>query len=127
MKKNYSTLLLSALGVFILCVFTLVATDNLSSTKEENEDYYAIVGDLDARIESLEIKNSTLTITTSSAAEEYCAKTTKSTPGLNNICWKKLDNNKASTSVYSNKLYYVWIKDNTGKVMEPVTINSGEE
>ena len=79
---------------------------------------------MSAKVEALDIKGGTLNITTSGDAVEYCVKLTKSTPELNNICWKKIENNTAALSIYRYKKYYVWIKDTNGSISSPMSINT---
>ena len=125
MKKNNSTSFIVFAGIFALCVFTFVAAYNLLPNNRESNSYYVKVGDeMSAKVEALDIKGGTLNITTSGDAVEYCVKSTKSTPELNNICWKKIENNTASLSIYRYKKYYVWIKDTNGSISSPMSINT---
>ena len=125
MKKNNSTSFIVFAGIFVLCVFAFVAAYNLLPNNRESNSYYVKVGDeMSAKVEALDIKGGTLNITTSGDAVEYCVKSTKSTPELNNICWKKIENNTASLSIYRNKKYYVWIKDTSGSISSPMSINT---
>ena len=117
MKKNNSTSFIVFAGIFVLCVFAFVAAYNLLPNNRESNSYYA-------KVEALDIKGGTLNITTSGDAVEYCVKSTKSTPELNNICWKKIENNTASLSIYRYKKYYVWIKDTNGSISSPMSINT---
>ena len=75
---------------------------------------------------ALEIKNGKMTVITSGDAIEYCVKSTKSTPTDNALCWKKIENNKATISVYDYEKYYVWIKDTEGKVSSPMSVNTND-
>ena len=79
---------------------------------------------MSAKIEALDVKSNKLTITTSGDTIEYCVKSTRSTPESQNICWKKIDNNTASISIYKYKKYYVWIKDTSGNISSPMSINT---
>jgi hypothetical protein len=128
MKNNNSTSFIVFAGVIVLCVFTVVATINLLPRNNESNSYYVKVGDeMSAKIEALDIKNSKLIITTSGDATEYCVKSTKSTPDSNNICWKKIENNTASISIYQYKKYYIWIKDTNNKISSPMSINTRDK
>ena len=73
---------------------------------------------------AIDIDNNKLNITTSGDAVEYCVKSTRTTPESNNICWKKIENNTASISIYKYKKYYVWIKDTSGNISSPMSINT---
>lgn len=128
MKNNNSTSFIVFAGVIVLCVFTVVAAINLLPRNNESNSYYAKVGDeMSAKIEALDIKNNKLNITTSGDATEYCVKSTKSTPDSNNICWKKIENNTASISIYQYKKYYIWIKDTNNKISSPMSINTRDK
>ncbi len=54
-------------------------------------------------------------------------KSTRTVPDAKALCWKNLENNKASISVFEQKKYYVWIKDENGNISNYVTVNSNEE
>ena len=128
MKNNNSTSFIVFAGIIVLCVFTVVAAINLLPRNNESNSYYVKVGDeMSAKIEALDIKNNKLIITTSGDATEYCVKSTKSTPDGNNICWKKLENNAASISIYQYKKYYIWIKDTNNKISSPMSINTRDK
>lgn len=128
MKNNNSTSFIVFAGVIVLCVFTVVAAINLLPRNNESNSYYVKVGDeMSAKIEALDIKNNKLNITTSGDATEYCVKSTKSTPDSNNICWKKIENNTASISIYQYKKYYICIKDTNNKISSPMSINTRDK
>ena len=125
MKSNNSTSFIVFTGVLVLCVFTVVAVINLLPRNNQSNSYYVKVGDeMSAKVEALDIENNRLNITTSGDAVKYCVKSTKSTPDSNNICWKKIENDTASISIYHNKKYYVWIKDTNGNISSPMSINT---
>ena len=125
MKKNNSTSFIVFAGVFVLCVFAVVITYNLMPNLKASNSYYVKVGDeMSAKVEALDIKGGTLNITTSGDAVEFCVKSTKTTPESNNLCWKKIENNTASLSIYRKKKYYVWIKDTNGSISSPMSINT---
>lgn len=125
MKSNNSTSFIVFIGILVLCVFTVVAVLNLLPINNQSNSYYAKVGDeMSAKVEALELEDNKLNITTSGDALEYCVKSTKSTPDSNSICWKKIENNAASISVYHNKKYYVWIKDTNENISSPMSINT---
>ena len=78
-------------------------------------------------IDALRIEGNTLTITTLGDAKEYCVKTTRTTPDDNNLCWKTIENNIASIQIYSYEQYYIWIKDTSGNISSPMSIDSNKE
>lgn len=127
MKNNNSTTFIVIAGIIVLCVFTFVTVYNLMPNNKQSTSYYVKVEDeMSAKVEALDIQGNMLNITTSGDALEYCVKSTKTTPDNNNICWKKIDNNNASISIYKYKKYYVWIKDTNGNISSPMSINTKE-
>lgn len=123
-KNNNMTSFIIVAGVIVLVVFATVLAINLLPNYESNS-YYVKVGDeMSAKVEALDIDNNKLNITTSGDAIEYCVKSTRTTPESNNICWKKIENNTASISIYKYKKYYVWIKDTSGNISSPMSINT---
>lgn len=125
MKNNNLTSFIIFSGILVLCVFTVVITINLLPRNNESNSYYVKVGDeMSAKIEALDIEDNKLIIITSGDATEYCVKSTKTTPDSNNICWKKIENNTASISIYQYKKYYIWIKDTNNKISSPMSINT---
>lgn len=116
MKNNNATSFIIIAGIFILCVFTFIATYNVLENHKESNSYYTKVDNIDAKIESLKMKDNQLSIDTSGKSSFYCIKTTISKPDANSLCWKSLDNGKASVSIYSNKEYYLWLKDDKGNI-----------
>lgn len=126
MKNNVSSIII-VLGVLILGVFTGVAVYNFIPKNSESNSYYVKVeDDMSAKIEGLEVNKGILNIDVSGDAKEYCVKSTRSTPSLNALCWQKIENNKASISVYQYKKYYIWIKDVNDKISTPMSINTKE-
>ena len=122
-KNNNMTSFIIVTGIIVLLVFTVVLGINILPNYESNS-YYVKVGDeMSAKIEALDIKDNKLNITTSGDAIYYCVKSTRSTPESNNMCWKKIENNMASISVYKYKKYYVWIKDTNNIISSPMSIN----
>lgn len=123
-KNNQSTFILTT-GLIILIILTGVSVYNiLPKNKESNSFYVKVEDDMSAKIESIEVNNGKLDITTSGDAKEFCVKSTKSTPESNNLCWKEINNNTASISIYQNKKYYIWIKDDNNKISSPMSINT---
>ncbi len=128
MKNNNATTFIIMAGILVISVFTVVAVANLLPKNRESNSYYVKVGDeMSAKIEGINIENGVLDITTSGDTLEYCVKSTKSTPDSGNICWKTIKNNSASISIYQYKKYYIWIKDTTGNISSPMSINTKGE
>ena len=121
-KSNITSFIIVA-GIIVLVVFSGVLALNLLPNYESNS-YYAKTDVISASIESLEYKDNILTIKTKGNAKSFCVKSTRSTPEDNNLCWKNIDNNMATTSIYSNKKYYVWIKDENNNVSSPTIVKA---
>ena len=125
MERTKSTSFIVIIGIIVLLVFIGVAVFNILPNNKESNSYYVKVNDdMSAKIEGLDIDGNNLNITTSGDAKEYCVKSTKSTPEKNNICWKKINDNTATISIYKYKKYYVWIKDANGNISSPMSINT---
>ena len=125
MKKNNNiTSFIIITGILVLVIFTGVLTINLLPNYESNSYYVKVGEEMSAKIDSLDIKNNKLYITTLGDSKEYCVKSTRTTPDSNNLCWKEINNNTASISIYKNKKYYVWIKDTNGNISSPMSINT---
>ena len=123
MKNNKGISFIIVSGLFVLGVFTCVIVYNLLPRNKESDSYYSKVDiDSKAKIESLNIIKNELFIETNNDSKEYCVKTTKSKPDNNNLCWKKIKNNKGSIGVIKDKKYYIWLKDNEDIVNNFVTI-----
>lgn len=127
MKKNNTTSFIIIGGIIILIIFAIVIAINLLPSHESNS-YYVKVGDeMSAKIESVNIDNGKLLITTSGDPIEYCVKSTRTKPASNSICWNKVTNNNASISIFQGKKYYVWIKDNTNNISNYLIVNSNDK
>ena len=127
MKNNNKTTFIIVSGILVLVVFTFVATINILPKITSSDSYFVKVeDDMSAKVEALEIKNGKMTVITSGDAIEFCVKSTKSTPTDNALCWKKIENNKATISVYDYEKYYIWIKDTEGKVSSPMSVNTND-
>ena len=124
MKNNSKTTFIIVAGIVVLVVFATVLSINLLPNYESNS-YFVNVGDeMSAKIEAVNIDNGKLIITTSGDPIEYCVKSTRTAPTDNALCWNKVENNTASISIYKYKKYYVWIKDTSGNISSPMSINT---
>ena len=122
MKNNRGTSFIIVAGIFIITIFTGVVIYNLLPRNKESNSYYVKEdNNSSAKIVSLSITNGKLNIETNNDTNEYCIKTTKTNPDNDNLCWKKI-NNKASISIYKDKKYYIWLKDNKGIINSSVSI-----
>ena len=127
MKGSKQTSFIIFSGVLVLCVFAFVVAYNIIPRGKGSNSYYVKVGEtMSAKIESMTIVDDTLVISTSGDAKEYCVKTTRTTPDNNNLCWKEIIDNKAEIKIYGYKQYYIWIKDTTNSISNPMTLNANE-
>lgn len=117
MKNNKATAFITAGGLIILGVFSIVCTMNLIPQGIMSDSYYAkLEEDMTSKIESITIDTGTLVVVTSGNADSVCVKATKSVPTNNSVCWKKVSDDKIQISVFEEKVYYVWLKDSEGNV-----------
>lgn len=123
-SKNNLTSFIITTGVIVIIIFTGVVYFNLIPNNESGSYYVSIHDDLGNKIESFDITDGELNIITTVDNMEYCVKTTKSTPDSNNLCWKKIVDNKGTMKVMLHRTYYVWIKDEGGNISDYLTINS---
>ena len=114
-NNNITTFIIIA-GTLIVGIFTGILAINLRNNYESNSYYLKVEDEMSAKIDGLYVEDNKLKIVTSGDAVEYCVKSTKSTPEISNICWKKIKNNNASISIYKYKKYYVWIKDSNNNI-----------
>ena len=124
MKNNNMTTFIIVAGVLILCVFSSILGLNMLPNYESDSYYVKIEEEMNAKIESIIIENTLVKVYTSGEASKYCVKTTKTTPDINNICWKQIDNNQAEFTIYKNRKYYIWIMDEENNISEPRNFTS---
>lgn len=123
-SNNSTTTFIIVAGIIILIVFTSISALNVLPNYESNSYYVKVDEEMDAQIESINIENGKLILTTSGDPTHYCVKSTRSKPSNNNICWQEIKNNKASISVYQYKKYYIWIKDKEGNISSYLSVNA---
>ena len=128
MKNSKHTSFIIIAGAFVLGIFIYIVAYNMIPKNKQSNSYYVKVGEtMSAKIDALRIEGNTLTTTTLGDAKEYCVKTTRTTPDDNNLCWKTIENNIASIQIYSYEQYYIWIKDTSGNISSPMSIDSNKE
>ena len=128
MKNNKHTTFIIIAGALVLGVFIYVVAYNMIPKNRQSNSYYVKVGEtMSAKIDAIKIEGNTLTISTLGDAKEYCVKTTKTTPGNNNLCWKAIENNTANIQIYNYKKYYIWIKDTSDNISSPMSIDANKE
>ena len=125
-NQNQVTFIIIA-SIIILCVFAVVVAINFLPNFESDSYYVKVEDEMSAKIESLDILDNKLKITMSGDAKEYCVKSTKSTPSSNSLCWKKVEDNTATISIFPYKKYYVWVKDIDGNISIPMSINTKDK
>lgn len=120
MNNQNTTTSILILGVAILCVFSYVVAVNMLPNNVSSESYFSKINlEVSAKIDSLKMEDGKLMITLSEDNASICAKTTKSTPKDNSICWIQAKENIVKISVYQNENYYIWIKDKNGNISSP--------
>ena len=123
-NNNVATTFIIVAGIIVLIIFTSIAALNLLPNYESNSYYVKVDEEMDAQIESINIEDGKLILTTSGNPTHYCVKSTRTKPGANNICWQEIKNNKASISVFEYKKYYIWIKDQNGNISNYLSVNT---
>lgn len=126
MKSNNRTGIIIFTGILVVAIFTVTIMLNLISNYESNSYYVKVGDDMSAKIDSVSIKNGKLIINTSGDVVEYCVKPTRTAPETNSLCWKKIENNISSISVFEHRRYYVWIKDASGNISNYLSVNSND-
>ena len=117
MNKQNTTTAILVLGTLILCIFSCVVAVNILPDNVHSESYFSkIDSEMLTKIDKIEMKNGKLEIYTIGNNASICVKTTKSIPKHNSLCWINAKENIVTTSVYQNKNYYIWIKDEKGNI-----------
>ena len=112
---------------FVLALNILPNTSTLSNNSvipSDSTENNIIDKGNNAKIISLNIENDKLKIVFDNEVSEYCIKTTKTKPTMNNICFKKIQNNTVYTSIYKYKKYYIWTKDYNGNISNYISTES---
>ena len=122
------------IGALIVVVFFFVLALNILPNTSTLSNNSVIPSDItenniidkgnSAKIISLNIENDKLKIVFDNEVSEYCIKTTKTKPTMNNICFKKIQNNTVYTSIYKYKKYYIWTKDYNGNISNYISTES---
>lgn len=126
MKKENKSMLFFMLGIVVIVMLSIISLVNVFQKIEEES--YSLAPSINENnltgISSLEIDDNILNIYASNNNVDFCIKTTKSTPELNNICWKKTVNNNLKVSLLKYKKYYIWVKDLNNNIKGPQSIYS---
>ena len=125
------------IGTLIVVVFFFVLALNIMPSNSNNLSTNSVISnDIStstnintnetngAKIISLSMENNKLKIIFDNEVSEYCIKTTKTKPSINNICFKRVDTNIVYTSIYKYKKYYIWTKDYNGNISDYTSIDS---
>ena len=124
MNKQKSASYMIILGIVILGIFTYVTVLNVFDDKvSSNQLFSKTETGINATIEEVKTENDRLIVTTSGDAQYSCIKTTKTPPKQNALCWTKIENNITTTSTYTYKTYYIWIKDSNNTISEAIKYN----
>ncbi|MDE5888788.1 MAG: hypothetical protein K2H20_02085 [Bacilli bacterium] len=132
MKKN--SFIIALFSIIVLSVFTVVSVHNIKMLDKEKEEEKDEIVDISGihyideenvgKIESWNIENNKLLIKTSGEVTQFCVKSTKSEPTDKDICWKEIKEDKGTSTIYHNKRYYVWIRDEYGILGESIIIDN---
>ena len=139
MSKLYNKIsFIRIIGTFIVVIFFFVLALNVLPSKNKSNNNGLSTNSVipndnidfnkdkvnNSKIISMSIENNKLKIIFDNQVNKYCVKTTKTKPSLNNICWKKIDNNITYTSIYKYKKYYIWTIDDYGNISDYISIYS---
>ena len=117
-KKKNTFLVIT--GAVILGVFIAVSMINIPFA---NSEEYMLSTDI---VHSVDYSDGKIFISTRDSIVSVCIKPTKSEPSKDSLCWIEGDNNIYSTSIYENKTYYIWIKDDNSNVIYYSKYNTQE-
>ena len=113
---------------FVIILNILPDTSNTSNSSvisnDDTKNNTIIDKTNGAKIISLSMENEKLKIVLDDGVSEYCIKTTKTKPTMNNICFKKIQSNTVYTSIYKYKKYYIWTKDYNGNISNYISTES---
>ncbi len=123
-RENNVGAIIAILGALVLIIFILILMHNIDSNNASDAYYMKEKENMKASINSIKIEDDNLIIGTVNDATSFCVKTTKSTPSINSLCWKKVLNNTGTMKIYSNKMYYVWIKDSNNNISNPTAVKT---
>ena len=103
-KKTF----LVVIGAIILGIFMSISIINILS----DDEYFLST----SVVEKIDYTDGKLIVKTRDDIKSVCIKQTKTTPGLDSLCWVDTINNVSTTSVYEYKTYYIWVKDNNNAI-----------
>jgi hypothetical protein len=121
-ENNNVSAIMAILGALILIIFVVIMMDNVNHDNASGSYYMQEKENMKATINSVKVEKNDLIIGTINDATSFCVKTTKSTPDVNSLCWKKILNNTGTMKIYNNKMYYIWIKDSNNNISNPTVI-----
>lgn len=114
-------------GISILSIFIYISVENIIPNNSSNSYYSKNEEGPTALINNIVLIDGKLKIDINEDNVFVCAKSTKTTPNKNSICWKKTNNKKVEFSVYEGKTYYIWLKDNNEKISEYTEYNTNKK
>ncbi len=108
------------LGGIIFGIFIYVLAINILPSNVKSDSYYSKVDEeMTAKIADITYKNKLLNIKTVGSPDYICIKTTRTNPKVTSPCWKKIENNNYSSSIYTYKEYYIWLMDSNKVISSP--------
>ena len=123
-KENNTSAIMAVLGALILIIFVVILMQNIDTNNESGSYYMQEKDNMKAIINTVKIEKNDLIIGTVNDAISFCVKRTRSTPNVNSLCWKKINNNTGTMKVYNNKMYYIWIKDSNNNISNPTIVKA---
>ena len=120
-----SKLSIKILGTLIVIIFITVLTIVIINNKN-HLSANSIVSNTNSSIISLSMEGNKLKISFDNKVSEYCIKTTKTKPSINNICFKKVNNNIVYISIYKYKKYYIWTKDYNDNISDYISYDGNK-
>lgn len=112
MKKYLVVIVVILIGI----LFTSVGINTINNSNEISNNTVT-----DTNL-NLSYENNKLRLDVTDSTKEFCIKTTKSKPNINNICFNKI-NNTAYVSVYTYQRYYLWLKDNNNNISDVIVVD----
>ncbi|MBR3162443.1 MAG: hypothetical protein IKF19_06920 [Bacilli bacterium] len=109
-KKGDSFLII--VGFIILGVFVYVSVLNILPNNSSNS-YFSKDNDFGINISKIVYDKGEINVYVPDDNISICIKQTKSIPEVNSMCWKSINNGYVGISAFSDRKYYVWMKNNT--------------
>lgn len=110
-------------GFIILVIFSYVGATNILSVDSSNSYFSKNDNEINATIKEIKFSQNQLKIYTDDNIM-VCVKQTKSKPTVSSVCWKEVKDGEVSFSIYEDKTYFIWLKDNDNHISESISYNT---